>query len=253
MKTNLILTLLIIGTLSFSCSKDEDSPEPETTTTPSTGGGGSSGNSSGDPQPTFSDADASLWAVKSVSITSIPGVGDIETIIGTGVGVFFDGTGGMVDVGSVSLNTKSLTKNANSSYAYQPGASDPTGIDFTSGVQWTVDGGNGFSAINKTVTIGFPSVGAVNSSTTITKADGYTLSVNSVSGADSVLFLIGEVTKTIAGNATSCTFSASELSGLSTGTTVAQVAAYISINETTGGKKIYYGNETVQSKTATVE
>ncbi|MCB0410004.1 MAG: hypothetical protein KDD29_07280, partial [Flavobacteriales bacterium] len=156
-------------------------------------------------------------------------------------------------VGTVSLNTQALTKNTNNSYAYQPGSSNPTGIDFTSGVAWTADGGNGFSAINKNVTIGFPTVGAVNSSATITKANGYTLSVNNVSGADSVLFLIGDITKTIAGNPTSCTFSSSELSGLSTGTTVVQVAAYITTSETIGGKKVYYGNESVQSKTATVE
>jgi hypothetical protein len=251
MKTKLILTLLVIGTLSFSCSKDDDSPTPEPEVTPTTSGGG--GNSTGNPQPTFTDADASLWAVKSISITTITGIGDIETTIGTGVGVFFDGAGAMVDVGTVSLNTEDLTKNSNNSYVSQPGTSNPTGIDFTSGVTWNVAGGNGFSAINKNVTIGFPTVGAVNSSATITKANGYTLSVNSVSGADSVLFLIGDVNKTIAGNATSCTFSSGELSGLATGTTVVQVAAYITTSETTGGKKVYFGNETVQTKTATVE
>jgi hypothetical protein len=251
MKTKLILTLLVIGTLSFSCSKDDDSPTPEPEVTPTPTGGG--GNSTGNPQPTFTDADASLWAVKSISITTVPGVGDIETTIGTGVGVFFDGAGAMVDVGAVSLNTQALTKNANNSYVFQPGTSNPTGIDFNSGVAWSVAGGNGFSAINKNVTIGFPTVGAVNSSATITKANGYTLSVNNVSGADSVLFLVGDVTKTIAGNATSCTFSASELSGLATGTTVVQAAAYITTSETVGGKKVYYGNETVQTKTATVE
>ncbi len=251
MKTKLILALLIIGTLSFSCSKDEDNPTPEVpdTNQPTNGGG----NTTGNPQPTFTDADASLWAVKSISVTSVPVIGDIETILGIGVGVFFDGSSNMVDVGAVTLNTKSLTINPNNSYVYQPGQTDPTGIDFNSGVAWTVAGGNGFSAINKNVTIGFPTVGAVNSSTTVNKANGYTLSVNSVSGADSVLFLIGEVNKTIAGNATSCTFTADELNGLATGATVVQVAAYKTTSETTNSKKVYYGNETVQTKTATVE
>jgi hypothetical protein len=255
MKTKLILTLLVIGTLSFSCSKDEDSPTPEVVATPTPAPTGGGGNTTGDPYPTLAGADASLWAVKSISVTTVTGIGDIETTIGIGVGVFFDGSGGMVDVGSVSLNTKALTKNANNSYTFQPSASEPTGIDFSSGdVMWSVAGGNGFPAITKDVSsISFPIVGAVNSSTTITKANGYTLSVNNVSGADSVLFLIGDVNKTIVGNATSCTFSASELSGLATGTTVAQVAAYITTNETVGGKKVYYGKETVQTKTATVE
>jgi hypothetical protein len=82
---------------------------------------------------------------------------------------------------------------------------------------------------------------------------GYTLTVNSVTGADSVLFLVGGIDKTIAGNATSCAFTASELSSLANGSTAVQVAAYTSTSETLSGKVIYYGNETVQSLITTVE
>src|SRR5690606_11430820 len=140
--------------------------------------------------------------------------------------------------------------NSNNSYTYQIDQANPTGIDFSGGVSWNVAGGNGFTGFTKNVTLTFPTVGEVNSSTTIDKTANYTLSVNSVTGADSVLFLIGDVSKTLGGNATSCTFSSSELSSLSSGTTVVQVAAYTYANETISGKEIYYGNETVQSKTA---
>lgn len=252
MKSKVILATLIVGSLCFSCGKEEDTPTPSTTTTPTNPSGGN-GNSTGNAQPNFPGADASMWAVKSLSVTEIQGMPPITTTIGIGVGVFFDTGGSYVDVGSVQLNSNALTKNSNNSYTYTPGQANPTGIDFSSGVNWSVAGGNGFSAINKNVTLGFPTVSEITTSGTITKANGYTLSVNTVTGADSVLFLIGDVNKTIAGNSTSCTFSASELSSLSNGSTVIQVAAYISTNETVGGKLIYYGNETVQSKSATIQ
>lgn len=252
MKTKVILIALVLGTISFSCNKDEDTPTPSTATTTPTGGGGG-GNSTGNAQPNFPGADASLWAVKSLSVTEVPGFPPITTTIGIGVGVFFDSGSNYVDVGTVQLNSNPLTKNPNNSYTYTPGQSNPTGIDFSGGVNWNVAGGNGFTAINKNVTLGFPTVSEITSSSTVSKTSGYTLTVNTVTGADSVLFLIGDVNKTIAGNATSCTFSSSELSSLSNGSTVAQVAAYISTNETLGGKIIYYGNETVQSKTVTVQ
>jgi len=250
MKSKVILMALVVGTLSFSCGKDDDAPTPAPTTNTPTGGGG---NSTGNAQPSFPGADASLWAVKSLSVTQVPNFPPITTTMGIGVGVFFDTGSNYVDVGTVQLNSNTLTKNPNNSYTYTPGQSNPTGIDFSSGVTWSVTGGNGFSAINKNVTLGFPTVSEITSGTTISKANGYTLTVNNVTGADSVLFLIGDVNKTIAGNANSCTFSASELSSLANGATVVQVAAYISTNETVGGKLIYYGNETVQTKSATVQ
>lgn len=252
MKSKVILMALVVGTLSFSCGKDDDAPTPATATNTPTGGGGG-GNSTGNAQPNFPGADASLWAVKSLSVTQVPNMPPITTTMGIGVGVFFDTGNSYVDVGTVQLNSNALTKNPNNSYTYTPGQSNPTGIDFSSGVTWNVSGGNGFSAINKNVTLGFPTVSEITSGATVNKASGYTLTVNNVTGADSVLFLIGDVNKTIAGNANSCTFSASELNSLTSGSTVAQVAAYVSTNETVGGKLIYYGNETVQTKSVTVQ
>lgn len=252
MKTKKIFAILLVGTITFSCAKEKDTPEPveEPTTTPA--GTSGSGNTSGNAQPSFAGADASLWAIKSLSVTTVAGLPPITTTIGTGVATFLDGSSSFVGAGTVKLNTNTLTQNPNNSYVFVPGASMPTGITFTN-VSWDVTGANGFTAFTKNVTIGFPNVSQITSSATVTKSSGYTITVNTVSGADSVIFLVGGVNKTIAGNATSCTFSASELSSLSTGTASAQVAAYISTNETVGGKVIYYGNETVQSKSVTVQ
>lgn len=251
MNKKTLFAFVLTAVVAFSCSKDESAPEPTTTptTTPTPT---PTGNTTGNAQPNFAGADASLWAVKSLSVTNITGLPPITTTIGLGVAAFNNGTS-LVSAGTVKLNTNTLTLNSNNSYSYTIGASNPTGIDFSSGVNWDVSGANGFGAFTKSVTLGFPTVSEVTSSATITKASGYTLTVNTVTNADSVLFLIGGVSKTLAGNATSCSFSASELSSLNNGSTVVQVAAYKFANETLGGKNIYYGNETVQSKTATIQ
>ena len=247
--TKLLLALLTIGILTFSCSEDEDLPIPEETTT-STGNTGSTENNL---QPTIPGADAALWAVNTVTITEVPGLPSITTNLGVGVAVFLDASGDFVDVGDVQLNTNSLDRVPNNSYVSIVGITNPTGIDFSGGVSWSVVGGNGFPAITKDVAIGFPNVGEITSSTTVTPANGYTLTVSSVSGADSVLFLIEGINKTIAGNATSCTFTASDLSSLSAGASIVQVAAYVTTNETVDGKTIYYGNQTVQTKSVTIQ
>lgn len=250
MKKNVLIMFALSTSILFSCSKDEEAatPAPTPTPTPTTPTGNPTGNTS----PSFIGADASLWAIKSLSVTTIPGMPPVTTTVGLGVAAFNNGTTTMVDAGTVKLNTTVLTKNANNSYNNTPGTSNPTGIDFSSGVTWDVTGNNGFSAFTEVVTLNFPTVSEITSSTTITKSSGYTLTVNTVSGADSVMFLVGSVTKTLAGNATSCTFSSSELSGLNTGSTVIQVAAYTFTNKDISGKDTYFGNETVQSKTATV-
>jgi len=251
MKAKKLLVLLIIGITLFSCAKDDDTPAPTVTPTP-TPTPAPTGNASGNAQPNFIGADATMWAVNSVTVTTVAN-NTITTTIGIGVGVFLDGSSNSVDVGTVQLNSNTLTLNPNNSYVFVPGVSMPTGIGFSGGVNWSVAGGNGFPAITKNLTLSFPTVSEITSSATVTKANGYTLTVNTVTGADSVLFLVGGIDKTIAGNATSCTFSANELSGLANGVTAVQVAAYTSTSETLSGKLIYYGNETVQSKTTTVE
>lgn len=251
MNKKVVLAILLSGSLAFSCSKDEEAPAPVAETTPTTPA--PTGNSTGNAQPNFDGADASLWAVKSLSVTTIPGLPPVTTTVGLGVAVFNDGTSNMVSAGTVQLNSNALTLNSNNSYSYTITTTNPTGIDFTSGVNWDVSGGNGFNAFTKNVTLAFPTVSEVTSSATIIKSSGYTLTVNTITGADSVMFLVGGVSKTLAGNATSCTFSSSDLSGLNNGTTVVQVAAYTYTNETVGTKNVYYGNETVQSKTATIQ
>lgn len=231
-----------------SCKKDEE--EPAATT-------GGSTQDSAQTYPTPGDADGVMVAVKAVTVTDTP-IGPIETILGTAVSVFTDdgfASGDFITAGSVSCNGGELALNPNNSYTFTDiSTTNPTGLDFNSDVQWEVSGGNGIPTISFNADVfGFPTVGQITSGDTVDKASGYTVSCASVSGADSVLFLVGGATKTLAGSATSCAFSASDLSDVDTGTNVVQVAAYVSNPTTFDTKKIYFINEFVQSQTVTVQ
>jgi hypothetical protein len=101
--------------------------------------------------------------------------------------------------------------------------------------------------------IPFPSVDTVSSATTIDRSMDYTLTTTSVAGADSVIFSIGGVLKTLPGTATSCTFTAAELGGLSAGQSIAQIAAYGFTSQNVNGKTYYFGKEEVQSRSVQLQ
>ncbi len=88
-----------------------------------------------------------------------------------------------------------------------------TDIGLTSGATtWTVSGENGFSAFTRDANgITFPVLMGLTGDDVVTIADGYTLTTNSVTGADSISFAVGDVTRVFAGNVTSYTFTAAEL------------------------------------------
>lgn len=203
-------------------------------------------------------ADGSVWAVKSVTTKSTaPGFPAATIVLGTGVGVFSSNglsSSGMnrVNVGTVKLNSKTMDYQGET-YIATASQTDPTGIDFSSGVTWEVSGGNGFGAFTYTPTNTFPSATSITSSSTVTKSAGYTLTCNTVTGADSVLFLVGDVPKTLGGNATSCNFTSAELSGLSNGTQLVQIVPYSMVSAVVGGKNICFGKEMVQQLTVTVQ
>lgn len=206
------------------------------------------------PFPELVGSDGTLVAIKSQSTQSTP-IGPMTITIGLGVAVFYEtgNTSTFLDAGTVNLNSLQCTKQNNNAYAFQPSADNATGIDFSSGVSWSVSGSANVEAFSFDPSISFPTVDAISSGDVVNKANGYTLTTTSVTGADSVIFQVGSVLKTVAGNSTSCTFSSSDLSGLSTGTSIVQIAGYKMQNQIITAKNYYFINETVVTKTVTIE
>lgn len=243
-----ILALLTVFTIGLNGCKKEDpvEEEPEIPETPAV---------QENPTPTIESGAGSLVAVKSSTTQEVPGFGTVEIPMNIAVAVFFDGTdySSFLNAGTVSCETEELSINANNSYTFTPGTTNAEGIDFQGQIDWDVTGNGSVGAFNHTVGIGFPTVGDINSGTTVSLSNGYTLSVPSITGADSVIFMVGGVLFTEPGSTTSHTFSSSDLSGLTAGTSVAQVAAYKTEQATVGGGDYWFVNETVETLSVTLE
>lgn len=248
MKTNFRLFTLFgfcMSLMFIACEKDEDII-PETPESPAA--------EQAPPAPNFAGADGSMWAVNNISTTEVLGM-VVDTEIGIAVAAFnSDGNfNNLVDVGAVQVDGNTLQKQSNNAYTLLPGLTNPSGISYNNDVVWEVAGGSGFSAFNFTSQIDWPYAADITSGGTVSKSQGYTITCGEVNNADSVLFLIGGVMKTIPGNANSCNFTAGELSGLANGTNIVQVAAYASQPQNFDGKTVYIGKEAVRSKTVTIQ
>ncbi|MDB4656039.1 hypothetical protein OAE48_04240 [Flavobacteriales bacterium] len=207
------------------------------------------------PTPTISDGYATLSAVKTVTFQDIPGFGQIEVDFGIAVGVFFNGVdyNTYLNAGTVTCESETLEEQDNGSYVFIPSQTSASGIDFSGNPDWNVTGSADVSAFSHTTSIGFPTVGTINSSSTVSSGSDYTLTVASVTGADSVIFMMGGVVHTEAGNATSSTFTSAEISGMGTGTNFAQAAAYKIEEATYGAKNYWFVNEKVVTQSITIE
>jgi len=240
--------LLVVSVFFWACIKD-----------PLNNNNNNNNSSSTPPTPNVCpSADGALFAVKSITKQDV-GMGFPATTITLGTGVGFFSSNGIsgsninrVSAGTVKLNSTEMDY-MGETYIATASASDPTGIDFSNGVTWDVSGDNGFGAFTHSPTNAFPTVSEITSGDVVSKSSGYTLTCNTVTSADSVLFLVGEVSKTLAGNATSCTFSSSDLSSVDEGTTFVQIVPYTFSSATVGGKTICFGKEMVQQLSVEVE
>ena len=240
-----VLFFFAISFLFAACVKDPFAPSTNNNSTPST-------------PNACPNADGALWAVKSVTKQqTVPSVPAFEITIGTGVG-FFTSNGlaaaspARVSIGDVTVNGTTMDY-MGETYIATASASQATGIDWSNGVTWEATGDNGFPAFTHSPTNTFPTVTEVTSADVVDKASGYTLTCNTVTGADSVLFLVGGVHKTLGPTATSCTFTSSELSNLDNGTQLVQIVPYTYSSAVFGGKTICFGKEMVQQLSVTVK
>ena len=236
-KTGIFILLLVSLGIFSSCEKTDETPESTKAST----------------TPAIKGSAGVCWALRTVTTVNTGGINigaDLTIDVGTGVGIFMD-NGKSVDVGTVTLNGLPLEKVADN-YMTTVSATQPTGVDFSKGIKWAITGGNGFTAFSHTVTNTFPSTGTFTSAKTLTKADGYTLGFSSVSGADSIIFAINDVVKTVPGNIKSYTFTAAQLSKVAKGAGVVQAVPYNYKIVSYGGKYIAFGNQVSYSQTITI-
>ncbi len=202
----------------------------------------------------YSDADGLLVAIKTVSTTEnpyLPGY-PITVEYGTAFVAFpsSPGSSSNLDAGVVKCQDSTLTKQSGNSYGFVPTSSfNITGLSFSGNSSWNVGGAGSINAFTHTWSP-FPSTPTIYSDKeTVSRSTGYTFNISSVSGADSLLFIIASgdkyAEKRTAGNATSVTFSSSDLSILGANNNgLLQVTPY-KIQANTAkvpGKKLYFIN-----------
>jgi hypothetical protein len=169
-----------------------------------------------------------------------------------GVGVFYStpGAATFVDAGAVSVNTIALEKQSNNSYMKMATIGQtPSDLGLSGGVDWSVAGAGSIPAITYSHGGAFPSY-TDSLPAVITKANGLTLDISSASNADSIYVMIAagnqSVFKRFAGNATTATITASELSALpnvSDNTAFLEVLPTRFKLETIGGKDFVFIKE----------
>jgi hypothetical protein len=143
---------------------------------------------------------------------------------------------------------------------------DTTNTSIYNTVNWNVGGNANFTAFTTTVTRGYPTIANVNYlSTTFSKSQSLTINFGATnySNTDSIIVMITDnastnpffIYKYVAGNASSVTFTAAQLSGASTSSTSSQVIVYAKnySNLNSGGKNYVFvmENDLVQFVTIT--
>ncbi len=240
----LIRTILIAGASASlflaGCDKTEEViPENPTNTATS-------------PTITISDGYGVLAAVRSVSYTTVAGI-TVPVEVNTAVAAFSASMGATTytDAGTVTLNTKGLTKSTNNAYVYQ-NLTDPLSL---STVTWNVSGSSSVPAISYSDNRPLPDYSGFNSlPATVTKSAGLTISLGSaVSNADSVYIVLADynnhsLIKRVAGNAAQCVITAAEMASFTAGQGMLQVVPWSYKPEDFNDKKYYFVLEAAYTK-----
>lgn len=245
-KSNILLFAL--GLLAFSsCDKEEEETEPETASAPST---------LAEPNFNYSDAKGVMSFVNSVTLQELPNVGGIdlgtqEIQIFTATSVFSDDNFATYkDAGTITVEGKELSKQENNSYAYT-NISDA--ITYTANLDWSIGGSTDVTAFDYSPTNPLPSYSTPPTYSELSKGTDLSLSFGSISGADSVLFMIATNDKTIQKTYRSGinqTLLASEMSDLKTGENAfIQITPYNMTSATINGQLYYFTSQSTYTYT----
>lgn len=242
----IVLIVLVLGVM-ISCKKkkqdEEPAQEPETTTP------------TNPPAPVLSinipaDADGVLMA------SEIPfefGNGYV-TRLGKASAFFYTAPGNFnyVDAGTVSCKDSVLTKTSGSYYfGGKPINGQPySGINYGAGSTWSVSGTASVPAFTFSTST-FPSLGALTSSTLISKSSPYTATYSGAANADSVVVMLtGDSVlvqkKTVLASSGTCSWTAAEIGKVKKQTSgqfpALHIISYTIISNTVTTKKYYMVN-----------
>ena len=192
-------------------------------------------------------------SVSTAPPVTVPGVPEFDVTLDIPVAAFYVG-GNLVDVGEVSIDGQALGQQGNT-YTVTADFANPsaTVIDYTDR-NWTVAGGGDVPALDVRPTRPQPTLGTVTAETEIAAGTPYTMSVASISSADSVYYILGGVVKRFGAGTRSVTFSADEVGRAQTsaGSTVAQVAAFNTEQRDVGGFPVFLIGQAVNNKIVTI-
>lgn len=209
-----------------------------------------------DTRPTFNSSYSVLWAINTKTSVNTGGlgmdIGDMQVDFGTAFAAFTDG-GNYVAAGDVKVNDIALKMEKNKFYMSPVSATNPTGITFEGNAKWSVAGANNIPAVNYTSKKSFPTASGFTCDATVDKTKSYSISLTSVLSADSILYMINDIAKTVAGNVKSVTFTSDQMSSLKTGNAFVQVAPYNYEIKLYGSKNFVFGNQIVFSKLVTIK
>jgi hypothetical protein len=264
MKTSrlLLMSLLSLGIMATSCKKAEEEVKDkiqEKQEEPAEGATLS---------PNMFNTDGYDGMLAGIKTVTEQNTGPIATDITLGTAVaYFTNTRGdfsnFVAGGTITCESKELTKQDNNSYVYTPATTDVTGISFSGATDWEVSGAGNVKAFTAEVR-DFPKVPKIDSETSLTAGSEYVFKASDLRGSDTVLFVIASGSKTLIKGSlwdngkSSVTFTADETKDLAkaTGTALFQVAAvkFEDIKNPNGTNAIYLGiNESVKSSMGDVK
>lgn len=241
--------IILLGLTSTSCKKDDTTtPTPTPTPAPT------------NPLPAFpANMGGALVAIQTQTKPPVVIPGVPFTMINVGLAVaFFPGAtaGTYVNAGNVSVNTKALTKDSSNMYIFNPDATNPLGLVFSTNPSWEVSGSSAVPAFTAMAN-SFPSDVNVTSSATVNSTADYTLTADLVSGADSLIYAVygpaASLIKTKAGNSLNHTFTAAELATIGKGYGYIQITAYKLKQINNSGKVYWLINENVSTIGATIQ
>ena len=224
-----------------AATEDDGSCEYASTATTTAPGGYS---------PVYTGTFGTLVGIKTITTTTSP-FGPIDTELGTAVAAFSeDGGASFMSAGAVDVDGNVLAAQANNSYVYTPGVSNPTGITYGNTVNWTGTG-SAWPSFTASSSMGFSTVTEISSGDVPTTST-YTATCSSVTNADSVYFGIygpdGSTYYVVEGGISSYTFTAADLANVGTGQGYVQIIGLNYDPQNIGGRDYWMINETVRTK-----